>query len=68
MAGPICEEIVPRDVGITEGLLLHAGQHHADTCSCCLALVYELFGVEALRNALRTRRGLTPEYDDDHDE
>jgi hypothetical protein len=67
VVGPVCEEIVPRDAGITEGLLASTEQCQAETCPLCLALVYVFFGAEAFQNALRTRRGLTPEYDDDYD-
>lgn len=66
-AGPVCEELVPRAVGVTEGLLVSVEECQAETCPLCLALVYVLFGAEAFQNALRTRRGLTPEYGGDHD-
>lgn len=69
VAGPVCEDVVPRDVGITDGLLAWAEQyHHDETCALCLTLVYVFFGSEAFQNALRTRRGFTPEYDDDYDD
>jgi hypothetical protein len=35
------------------------------TCPLCLALVHDFFGVEALHNAIRTRHGRAPEYEDD---
>ncbi len=66
-AGPVCEEIVPRDAGITDGMLAQFDDQRRErkTCPLCLALVYAFFGAEALHNAIRTRHGAAPEYDDD---